>query len=51
MLNTDSSKANIVATLATDVILLILMLVGLFRLRLQVDNPISLGRLLWTQVG
>jgi len=49
VLNTEISKANIVTTLCTDIILLVIMLVGLFRLRLQVSNPSSLGRLLWTQ--
>jgi len=49
ILNTDSSKANIVAMLVTDVILLAIMLVGLFRLRHRADHPVGLTRLLWTQ--
>ena len=51
MLNTDSSKYNIVATLATDVILLLIMLAGLFRIRLQRGSMSGLGLLLWKQVG
>ena len=50
MLNTDRSKYNIPITLATDVILFLTMLVGLFRLRLGAGT-FGLGRLLWTQVG
>ena len=50
MLNTDSSKYNITISLATDVILFITMLAGLFRLRLGAGT-FGLGRLLWTQVG
>ena len=50
MLNTDSSKYNLLITLSTDVILFITMLGGLFRLRLGAGT-VGLGRLLWTQVG
>ena len=50
MLNTEDSKYNIPITLATDVILFITMLVGLFRLRLGAGT-FGLGRFLWTQVG
>ena len=50
MLNTDSSKYNLLSTLCADVIMFITMLVGLFRLRLGAGT-FGLGRLLWTQVG
>jgi len=48
VLNPESSKNNIIVTLATDVVLLLIMLVGLLRLR---QNSISLAlvQFLWTQ--
>jgi len=50
VLNTDSSKYNIIATLATDVILLLVMLAGLSRIRRQMGGSMSgLGLLLWKQ--
>jgi hypothetical protein len=49
--NTDSSKYNITATLATDVTLLLIMLAGLFRIHLQGGGMSGLGHLLWKQVG
>jgi len=45
-----SSKKNIIATLCADIILLLIMLVGLLRIRLQGGGTFALGRLLWTQV-
>ena len=51
MLNTDSSNYNILATLAADVILLLIMLAGLFRIRLRTGSMSGFGLLLWKQVG
>jgi len=50
-LNTDSSKYNVSATLATDMTLLLIMLAGLLRIHLQGGGMFGLGHLLWKQVG
>ena len=50
MLNTESSLQNVIATLVTDVVLLLTMLVGLLRLRRN-GIVFGLGHLLWKQVG
>jgi len=49
VLNLETSKTNIIVTLATDIILLLIMLIGLLRLRVQGAGMFGLGRLLWTQ--
>jgi hypothetical protein len=46
----QSNKMNIIVSLASDVILLLIMLVGLLRLRLEI-REFGLGRILWNQVG
>jgi len=48
-LNPQSSKLNTVSTLVTDVSLLIIMLVGLVRLRGHRSSTFGLGRFLWKQ--
>ena len=48
MLNPDSFKPSITSMFITDVVLLVIMLVGLLRLRLHIYG---LGELLWKQVG
>ena len=50
VLNTERSKDNIIATLVSDVVLLLTMLVGLLRLRKD-GTLFGLGQLLWRQVG
>jgi hypothetical protein len=50
VLNTERGNRNIIATLVTDVVLLLTMLVGLLRLR-QHGTMFALGQLLWNQVG
>ena len=47
----QSCKASLIVLLATDVILLLIMLVGLLRLRRRGCGSLRLGRLLWKQVG
>lgn len=47
--NTESNKLNIIVTLVTDVILLLIMLVGLIRLRRNGAGTFGLGQLLWRQ--
>ena len=46
--NTSSFKLSVTSTFITDVVLLVIMLVGLLRLRLHI---FGLGELLWKQVG
>jgi hypothetical protein len=50
-INFPGSKIGFIATLTTDFVLLIIMLVGLIRLRLRGYGMMSLGRTLWKQVG
>ena len=50
MVNTQSSKYNVVATLSADVIMLLIMVVRLFYIRLT-GGMLGLGRFLLTQVG
>ncbi|KAF8481575.1 hypothetical protein DFH94DRAFT_400751 [Russula ochroleuca] len=47
--DTESNKPNIIVTLITDIILLLIMLVGLLRLRRYGDGTFGLARLLWKQ--
>jgi hypothetical protein len=46
-----SSKLSIITTFVSDVVLLIIMIIGLLRLRLHEGGMFGLGRLLWKQVG
>ncbi|KAF8261254.1 hypothetical protein EI94DRAFT_1746440 [Lactarius quietus] len=48
VLNTESSKLNVVSVLVSDVVLLLTMLVGLLRMR-RSGTMFSLGKLLWKQ--
>ncbi len=50
VLNLKTSKLNIIVTLITDVTLLLIMLVGLLRLRRYGAGTLGLGQLLWKQV-
>jgi hypothetical protein len=45
----QSNKMNIIVSLASDVVLLLIMLVGLLRLRVEIGE-FGLGRILWNQV-
>ncbi|KAH9968388.1 hypothetical protein BJV74DRAFT_868389 [Russula compacta] len=47
--NIETGKLNIIATFVTNVVLLFVVLVGLFRLRLQDGGTFGMGRILWTQ--
>ena len=49
--NIETTKLDIITTAITTMALLFIVLVGLFRLRLQDGGTFSIGRLLWTQVG
>jgi len=48
-LETESSKPTLIAMLVTDVTLLLIMLVGLLRLRYHRSNMFGLTQLLWRQ--
>jgi len=48
--DTESNKPNIIVTLITDIILLLIMLIGLLRLRHHGVGTFGLGQLLWNQV-
>jgi hypothetical protein len=51
VLNTESTRKNVTATLVTDVVLLLTMLVGLLRMRLHGNSMFGLAEILWRQVG
>jgi len=51
VLNSESSKLNVIVTLIADIILLLTVLVGLFRLRRNYGGRFGLEHLLWNQVG
>ena len=46
-----SSKPTVISVFATDVLLLLITLVGLFRMRREGGGWLGLGWLLWKQVG
>ena len=48
--NILSTKLNTITTLITDLLLLLIMLVGLLRLGLYESGVSGLGRLMWRQV-
>ncbi|KAI0276823.1 hypothetical protein BC826DRAFT_1114015 [Russula brevipes] len=47
--NAEISKLSTISTFVTDIVLLLIMLVGLLRLRVQGVGTFSLGHLLWKQ--
>jgi hypothetical protein len=49
MTNPDSNNITIIVSMACDVALLVILLVGLLRLRLEIGE-FGLGRILWNQV-
>ncbi|KAN0141798.1 hypothetical protein V8E53_000260 [Lactarius tabidus] len=49
VLNTESTRKNVTATLVTDVVLLLTMLVGLLRMRLHGNSMFGLAEILWRQ--
>jgi hypothetical protein len=50
IVNLHISELNILVTLATDIILLLIMSFGLFRQGFHERSAFGLGRLLWKQV-
>jgi len=49
VLNPESSKSNVITSLVTDVVLLLIVLVGLVRMRLHGNTKFGLGQVLWSQ--
>lgn len=50
-LNSETNKPSIIVTLITDIVLLLIVLIGLLRLLHDSGGSFALGRLLWKQVG
>ena len=50
VVNLHISELNILVTLATDIILLLIMIFGLLRLGFHERDAFGLGRLMWKQV-
>ena len=48
--NAEANKPTVIATLFTDIALILIMLVGLLRLRRHGGGWLDLGHLLWKQV-
>ena len=50
--NVGTNRLSAIAILFTDVVLLIIMLIGLLRMRLETSGALrfGLGRILWNQV-
>ena len=48
--NLEVTKPNIIASLVSDVVLLLIMLTGILRLRLEAGNDFGLRHILWNQV-
>jgi hypothetical protein len=52
VVNMQIAKPNLIVTLTTDIILLLIMSIGLLRLGFHHErSAFGLGHLLWTQVG
>jgi hypothetical protein len=49
VINLQGLRLNIIVTLVSDVLLLLIMLIGLLRLRYHERGAFSMGRLLWRQ--
>jgi hypothetical protein len=49
--NIHSTKLNLIIALVTDIILLLIMLIGLLRLGFHETGVRGIGHLMWTQVG
>jgi len=51
LLNIETTKLAVISTLVTDVVLLLLMAIGLFRMHRGADSVPALGRILWKHVS
>ena len=50
VVNIHSTKLNLIVSLVTDIILLLIMLIGLLRLGFHGTGVRGMGHLMWTQV-
>ena len=48
--NVGADRLSIISILFTDVVLLLIMLIGLLRMRLESGGTLRFGRILWNQV-
>jgi hypothetical protein len=51
VLNLRITRLNILVSLGTDIVLLLIMIFGLFRLGFHERSAVGLGRLVWKQVS
>jgi hypothetical protein len=51
VLNSAKNKSSIIVALISDIVLLLIVLIGLLRLLHDGGGTFALGRLLWKQVG
>jgi hypothetical protein len=49
--NSDVAKLNVVVTFITNLVLLLMTVIGLLRLRVGGGGMLDLGRFLWRQVA
>jgi len=49
VLNFQTAKLNVLSSLVTDILLLLIMLIGLLRMRYHEHGAFSMGRLMWRQ--
>lgn len=50
ILDIDGTKPNVVGSLVTNIALLVIMFIGLLRLRPEAGGVFNLGRMVWKQV-
>ena len=50
VLNVGTNRLSVISILFTDVVLLLIMLIGLLRMRLETGDAFRFGRILWNQV-
>jgi hypothetical protein len=46
----ESTKLTVVVSLVSDILLLLIMLIGLLRMRLKAGRAFGVGSILWKQV-
>jgi hypothetical protein len=51
VLNSDVTKLNIIVIFVTNLVLLLMTVIGLLRLRVEGGGMLDLGRFLWKQVS
>ena len=51
IIDIHSTKLNLITMLISDIVLLLIMLIGLLRLGFYESSAYGLGKLMWRQVG